>query len=124
MCAMTDERALTDDELLGQLNEQFIEAFRQGSWELLQPILTESFSYLSGVTGEVQELPDYIADLRANPIPKLAIDQVVIRVDGDGAVVSARTTQDGVRYGRYLDSYRREADGWRCYHACVWPVPA
>jgi len=115
--------AVTDIEVLSELNEQFIEAFRKGSWELLEPILTPAFTFLSGVTGEVQELPAYIEDLRANPLPALAIDQVVVRVDGDCAVVSARTTVDGTRFGRYLDSYRREAGGWRCFHACVWPVP-
>jgi hypothetical protein len=39
------------------MNEQFIEAFRQGSWELLEPILAPSFSYLDGATGEVWSTP-------------------------------------------------------------------
>jgi hypothetical protein len=38
------------DELEG-LNEQFIEAFRQGSWELLEPILAPSFAYLCNRRG-------------------------------------------------------------------------
>jgi hypothetical protein len=42
-----------DTQVLTRLNLQFIEAFRQGSWELLEPILSPSFSYLDGATGEV-----------------------------------------------------------------------
>jgi hypothetical protein len=44
---------MDDTAQLEQLNEQFIEAFRQGSWELLAPILAPSFSYLDGSSGEV-----------------------------------------------------------------------
>ena len=25
-------------------------------------------------------------------------------------------------YKRYLDTYERRAAGWRCVHACVWPL--
>ncbi len=115
---------MDDIEVLTQLNVQFIDAFRKGSWQLLEPILTPSFQYLSGSTGQVQSLPDYIEDLTTNPTPELEIDQVVIRVDGDCAVVSARCTSDRVSYSRYVDSYRRHAGGWTCFHACVWPLKA
>ena len=100
-----------------------IEAFRKGSWEVLGPILTPTFQYLSGSTGTVQQLPEYIEDLQTNPEPDLTIDQVVIHLDGDSAVVSSRCTSDGKRFSRYLDSYRRGGPlGWTCFHACVWPL--
>jgi hypothetical protein len=35
---------MDDSATLTELNRQFIEAFRQGSWELLEPILSPSFS--------------------------------------------------------------------------------
>ena len=35
---------MDDKQSLSRLNEQFIEAFRQGSWDLLEPILSPSFS--------------------------------------------------------------------------------
>jgi hypothetical protein len=44
---------MDDRQALSELNERFIEAFRQGSWELLEPILAPSFSYLDGASGEV-----------------------------------------------------------------------
>jgi len=111
-----DVQALTD------LNLQFIEAFRQGSWELLEPILSPSFSYLDGATGEVWAHDRYVEDLRSSPSPSLAIDQVAVHVDGDTAIVSARTSAQPGRYSRYVDTYERRGDGWLCVHACVWPL--
>jgi hypothetical protein len=110
-----------DIEELTDLNLRFIDAWRKGSWELLAPILTPSFGYLDGATGEVWEVPRYIEVLSASAEPGLSIDQLVIHVAGDVAAVSARTHRPD-RQGRYLDSYVRTDDGWRCFHACVWPL--
>jgi hypothetical protein len=125
--ARPDSRTLSsladvaDTTALTELNLRFIEAFRQGSWELLEPILSPSFAYLDGATGEVWEQERYIENLRSNPSPALAIDQVVVHVDGNTAVVSARTSRPG-RHGRYVDTYERREHGWLCVHACVWPL--
>ena len=113
---MDDTQALTD------LNLQFIEAFRQGSWDLLEPILSPSFSYLDGATGEVWTHERYVENLRSNPSPSLTIDQVAVHVDGNVAVVSARTSRQPGRYSRYVDTYERRDDSWLCVHACVWPL--
>jgi len=111
-----DTRALTS------LNLQFIEAFRQGSWELLAPILSPSFAYLDGATGEVWAHERYVHNLRSNPAPSLSIDQVAVHVDGNTAVVSARTSRRPGSYSRYVDTYERREGGWLCVHACVWPL--
>jgi hypothetical protein len=111
-----------DTQLLTELNSQFIEAFRQGSWELLKPILSPSFSYLDGATGEVWAHDRYVAELRSHPSPALAIDQLAVHVDGNTAVVSARTSGKAGSYNRYVDTYERRDGGWRCVHACVWPL--
>jgi hypothetical protein len=107
---------------LERLNEQFIEAFRRGSWALLATILDPSFVYLDGATGEVWEHTRYINNLRSHAAPALALDQVVIHVDRDTAVVSGRTSRHPGSYRRYLDTYARRPEGWRCIHACVWPL--
>jgi hypothetical protein len=112
-----------DINALADLNGRFIEAFRQGSWELLEPILSPTFSYLDGGTGEVWTQERYIADLRANPLPTLRIDQVMFHVDGQVAVVSARSFRQPGLWNRYVDTYVRQEVGWRCTHACVWPLP-
>ena len=113
---------MDDIKALLELNDQFIDAFRNGSWEQLRPVLSSGFSYLDGATGEVWEHERYVENLRANPSPTLSIDQVVVHVDGDTAVVSARTSRPG-RFGRYVDTYARQEGAWRCVHACVWPLP-
>jgi hypothetical protein len=111
-----------DTAALTELNLTFIEAFCKGSWEILQPILSPDFAYLDGKTGEVWHLPQYIDDLRQNPQPTLVIDQVAIHVDGNAAVVSARTSTKPGRFSRYVDSYERRDGRWTCIHACVWPL--
>ena len=113
---------MDDTGVLTQLNDRFIEAFRQGSWELLRPILSENFCYLDGSTGEVWELERYIDDLDGKPLPGIGVDQVAIHVDGDTAVVSARSFARPGRYSRYLDTYRCRDGQWECVHACVWPL--
>lgn len=112
-----------DVDELERLNDQFIDAFRIGSWERLRPILADDFAYLDGDTGERWSQEQYVADLDGQAIPDIAIDQVQIHVAGDTAIVSARTTRTTGRPGvhrRYVDTYERRGDGWLCVHACVW----
>jgi hypothetical protein len=89
---------------------------------MLKPILSDSFVYLDGITGEVWELDRYIEDLESNPAPDLTIDQVVIQVHDQSASVSARSLRPG-RSNWYIDTYERHAGGWHCIHACVWRLP-
>lgn len=113
---------MDDAQELRRLNDRFIQAFREGSWAMLEPILSPSFSYLDGATGEVWEQERYIENLDGHPIPTLEIDQVSVHVDGDTAVVSARTSRQAGKYNRYVDTYERREGGWVCVHACVWPL--
>jgi hypothetical protein len=114
-------RHVDEIEVLTELNLRFIEAFRRGSWELLEPILSPSFSYLDGATGDAWDQDRYVQDVRRS-LPSLAIDQVVVHVDGDVGMVSARSFTRPGRFNRYVDTYARRADGWICVHACVWPL--
>jgi uncharacterized protein DUF4440 len=116
---------VNDIAALTARNEHFIQACHQGSWEQLRQILGGDFRYLDGRTGEVWDEDRYARDLRDNPAPSLAIDEVVIQVAGNTAGVSARTHSDTRphRHNRYLDTYERRDGHWRCVHACVWPLP-
>ncbi|MCX2185776.1 nuclear transport factor 2 family protein [Streptomyces sp. SKN60] len=113
---------MEDVEILNKINLQFIEAFRRGSWEILRPILSDSFSYLDGSTGEVWDRHSYAIDLEGNAIPKIEIDQVVVHVDGEVAAISARVSSGSGKYSRYLDTYFKRDGQWLCSHACVWPL--
>jgi len=121
-CGGRDTVAMDEVLALTRANLRFIEAFRVGSWALLEPILSPSFRYLDGATGETWELARYIESLRTNPLPHITIDQVMIHIDGDVAAVSARSSAQPGRHSRYLDSYHRSTEGWKCFHACVWPL--
>ena len=68
-CGGSDTVAMDEVLALTRANLRFIEAFRVGSWALLEPILSPSFRYLDGATGETWELARYIDNLRANPSP-------------------------------------------------------
>ena len=114
---------MDDTELLIGRNHVFIEAFRRGSWQLLQPILAPDFAYLDGTTGEVWPMDRYIAGLDGKPMPTIEIDQVRVHVAGDVAVVSARSFTRPDRFNRYVDTYQRRGEHWLCVHACVWPLP-
>jgi hypothetical protein len=113
---------MEDVEALTKLNVRFIAAFRDGSWQKLQPILSPSFRYLDGATGEPWSHERYVENLDGHPAPSLAFDQLVIHVDGDTAAVSARTSRQPGKFSRYLDTYERRGDSWVCVHACVWPL--
>lgn len=113
---------MPDSEILTNLNDRFIGAFRAGSWALLRPILSPGFSYLDGATGRVWPLDQYISELEDNPQPTIEIDQIRVHVDGDTAVVSARTCSRPDTFNRYVDTYQRYDGEWLCLHACVWPL--
>lgn len=117
-----DDHVNSDRRSLIEMNLQFVDAFRHGSWEILSPILSPSFRYLDGASGEEWDLPRYIDDLRANPQPTIQIDQVVVHIHGAVAAVSARSSTGPGRANRYVDSYERRDGRWVCFHACVWPL--
>ena len=115
---METTETLADTAVLTKLNEHFIEACRQGSWELLSQILSDDFAYLDGNTGATMQRGPYSEAI--GPAPTLTIDQVVVHVSGDTAIVSARSNVQPGRYSRYLDTYERRDGRWVCVHACVW----
>jgi hypothetical protein len=114
--------AIDDTEVLIKLNLQFIEAFRKGSWELLEPILSPSFSYLDGATGEVWAHERYVENLRSHAAPALTIDQVRWTWTAHRRRLGSHVEQTGRAYSRYVDTYERRGDDWLCIHTSVWPL--
>jgi len=115
---------MDDVKMLARCNLRFIEAWRQGSWLMLEPLLSRSFSCLDGDTGEVWDLERYREALVESPRPMLRFDQVVIHVAGSTGIVSARSRTRRGHSTRYLDTYARHGEDWLCVHACVWPLRA
>lgn len=119
---MTNTQQATDEQTIRVLNDRFIAACAAGSWEMLRPVLSESFAYVDGETGEAWDHERYVASIADDRSPDLTIDQVVIRVVGDVACVSARTSNGTGRHNRYADIYARGPGGWACVQAMVWPT--
>ena len=71
------------------------------------PLLARSCSYLNGATGKTCDMERYVKHLKENLALSLTIDQVVIHVDGDTAVVSARAWPRPSQTNRYLETYER-----------------
>jgi len=46
---------MDDISTLAEHNTRFIQACRQGSWEVLEPLLTRACSYLDGVSGKTYQ---------------------------------------------------------------------
>ena len=116
---------MTDDDVLIELNRQFLEGSRLGSWPMVDAILAPDFVVFDGVTGEVQDRAAYQA-ATTGPSPTLTFDQVGVHRSGDVAVVTGRTTRDGQTFRRYVDTWVRIEDepGWACIHGCIWPLPS
>ncbi len=104
---------MDDIATLTELDLWFIEAFRGGSWELLPAEPFAIFLVPGWSHGEVWTEERYIENLRNNPLPSIEIDQVVIHIDGDVAVVSARSSSSSELHNRYVDTYTRGEDAWR-----------
>ncbi len=115
---------MDDTQRLLELNEQFIGGFRAGLREQVEPLLAPDFVYLDGVTAERRDRAGYLGTM-TGPSPTLAVDQVVVHVSGDVAVVAGRITRDGTSFRRYVDTWVRRSDdaGWSCVHGCLWPLP-
>lgn len=64
----------------------------------------------------------YIAEMEAAPLATIEIDQVRVHVDGETAIVSARSLTRPGPSNRYVDTYVRRGSVWLCVHACVWPI--
>jgi hypothetical protein len=88
---------------------------------MLKPIVAPTFSYLDGRSGEVWPIDRYIRDLE-DPMPSLDFDQLRIHIASSVAIVSARSFTGVGGSNRYIDTYERLEDGWKCVHACVWPL--
>ncbi len=86
---------------------------------MLRPILSPSFAFLDGATGEIWSRDRYVETLEMNPLPSLAIDQLSIHIDGNAAVVSARSSGRPGRYSRYVDTYERHESETVDLDACL-----
>jgi hypothetical protein len=114
---------MDDVERLTHVTRQFIDGFRIGDWSLVDKVLAPDFVFTNGSTGETLDRAAYRA-LLTGPTPSLSFDDVAVHVFDDVAVVTARTTREGVSPRRFVDTWVRTSTepGWLCIHGCIWPI--
>ena len=113
----------SDLDTLQGLNRNYIRSVRESDVRWFDENLTEDFvnSNPDGSRLDRVGFLDQIA--RGSSVKNLAIEDVLIRVLGDGALIHARTTytkadgQPGA--GRYTDVWARRGAGWVCVAANV-----
>jgi hypothetical protein len=112
--------AVDDTKSIIGLNNQFIEAFRHGSWDLLAPILSPSFVYLDGNTGDVTDRDTYAKTWTAIRFPSSSSTRSWCMSTVTRRSCPPVRRSSPVVTSRYVDSYERRDSRWTCSHAYVW----
>jgi ketosteroid isomerase-like protein len=120
-----------DSEVLRQLNEQYVRAFREAdvAWydaHLAQDyVVTQgdgAFDYRAGALAAFSR-PTFATHFRSFPV-----EQVNIRRFGELALIEAENPfvmKDGRKgLARYTDIWQKQPGGWRCISAHITPVRA
>jgi len=113
----------TDHQALEQLNLEYVRAVAASDAPWFDGHLAPDFMN-SNPDGSLLDRAGFLAQIaRGSTVKNLAIEDVLIRVLGDGALIHARTTytkadgQPGA--GRYTDVWARRGAGWVCVAANV-----
>jgi ketosteroid isomerase-like protein len=113
----------TDQATLEALNREYIRSVSEADVRWFEGNLSEDFVN-SNPDGSLVDRAGFLAQIgRGSTVKNLGIEDVLIRVLGDVALIHARTTytkpdhQPGA--GRYTDVWARRGDRWVCIAANV-----
>ena len=113
----------TDQATLDALNHEYIRSVSEADVRWFDANLSEDFVN-SNPDCSLVDRAGFLAQIgRGSTVKDLAIEDVLIRVLGDVALIHARTTytkadgQPGA--GRYTDVWARSGDSWMCVAADV-----
>jgi ketosteroid isomerase-like protein len=113
----------TDQARLEALNREYIRSVSEADVRWFDANLSEDFVN-SNPDCSLVDRAGFLAQIgRGSTVRHLGIEDVLIRVLGDVALIHARTTytkgdgQPGA--GRYTDVWTRRGDGWVCVAANV-----
>ncbi len=113
-----------DEAQLAALNRDYIASVQNSDVGRFDEILADEF-YCSNPDGSLFDRAAFLAQVaRPLTISGLTIDDVLIRILGDAAIIHARThymtLADGVqRIGRYTDVWARQNGAWKAVSAHV-----
>jgi ketosteroid isomerase-like protein len=113
----------TDQATLEALNREYIRSVSEADVRWFDAHLSQDFVN-SNPDGSLVDRAGFLAQIgRGSTVKNLGIEDVLIRVLGDVALIHARTTytkpdhQPGA--GRYTDVWARRGDRWVCIAANV-----
>jgi len=113
----------TDQATLEALNREYIRSVSEADVRWFDANLSEDFVN-SNPDCSLLDRAGFLAQIaRGSTVKNLGIEDVLIRVLGDGALIHARTTYTKVDgqpgAGRYTDVWARRGGGWMCVAANV-----
>jgi ketosteroid isomerase-like protein len=113
----------SDLERLLELNAQYIRAVQQSDAATFREMLAPDF-LCTHADGSFVDREEFVRQVAAPAkISNLAAHDILVRIDGDFAVVHGRTTftrpDGGAGEGRYTDVYARRGDKWLAIAAHV-----
>ena len=111
-------------DILHELNAGYIRSVRESDVAWFERHLAEDFVNSNSDCSLVDRAGFLTQIARGSTVKNLGIEDVLIRVLRDVALIHARTTytkpdgQPGA--GRYTDVWARRGDGWKCVAATRW----
>jgi ketosteroid isomerase-like protein len=115
--------ASPDLELLLALNAEYIRSVQQSDGATFRDMLAHDF-LCTHSDGSFVDREEFLRQIAAPAkISNLAAHDVLVRIEGDFAIVHGRTTftrpDGGAGEGRYTDIYARRGGKWLCTAAHV-----
>ena len=113
----------TDEAQLEELNRHYIRSVSEADVRWFDAHLSEDFVNSSPDCSLVDRAGFLAQIARGSTVKKLGVEDVLIRVLGDVALIHARTTyvkaDEEPGAGRYTDVWARRGDSWVCVAANV-----
>ncbi len=117
------KRPATDETILMQLNQEYVDAFMNRDVEWYQTHLTEDFEVIES-DGSTLNKMEFLANTAKGPdVIEYKLQDVKVRIFGDVALVRATglwTGRNGFQgMSRYTDVYLRAENGWQATAAQI-----
>jgi ketosteroid isomerase-like protein len=117
------KREPTDQTILMQLNQEYVEAFMNADVEWYQTHLTEDFEVIES-DGSTLNKMEFLTNTAKGPdVIEYKLQDVKVRIFGDVALVRATglwTGRNGFQgMSRYTDVYVRTEKGWKATSAQI-----
>ena len=117
------KREPTDQAILMQLNQEYVDAFMNADVEWYREHLTDDFEVIES-DGSILNKAEFLVNTAKGPdVAEYKLQEVKVRIFGDVALVRATglwTGRNGSQgLSRYTDVYLRTGNGWKTTSAQI-----